>query len=100
MTWLGARQARSRQTTKDEISVTTAVLGSKAERASFGIEDFDKRIVDRGGPVVVLNDEAHHTHDEDSEWNKVIRGLHTATPGAQVVLHSLNRRPPGRRRQP
>jgi len=20
-------------------------------------------------PIVVLNDEAHHTHDEESEWN-------------------------------
>jgi type III restriction enzyme len=29
----------------------------------------------------VLNDEAHHTHDEESEWNKMIRGLHAAVPG-------------------
>ncbi len=25
---------------------------------------------------MVINDEAHHTHDEDSEWNNVIRRLH------------------------
>jgi len=25
---------------------------------------------------MVLNDEAHHTHDEESEWNKFIRKLH------------------------
>ena len=31
----------------------------------------------RGGPVFVANDEAHHTHDEDSEWNKGIRRLHS-----------------------
>jgi len=60
----------------------TAVLGPKPPARTSTIEDFDKRIVDRGGPVVVLNDEAHHTHDEDSEWNKVVRGLHaTATGG-------------------
>ena len=54
----------------------TAVLGPKppAERAE--VEDFAERIVARGGPALVLNDEAHHTHDEDSEWNKVIRRLH------------------------
>ena len=27
----------------------------------------------------LLNDEAHHTHDEESEWNKINRGLHAAT---------------------
>ena len=30
---------------------------------------------------MVLNDEAHHTHDEDSEWNKIIRGLHAEVSG-------------------
>ena len=44
-------------------------------------EDFDKRIVRRGGPIVVLNDEAHHTHDEASEWNKFIRQLHGDVAG-------------------
>jgi len=29
----------------------------------------------------VLNDEAHHTHDEESEWNKFIRGLGGEVPG-------------------
>jgi type III restriction enzyme len=63
---------------QDEQGELVAVLGSKPPAQTSGIEDFDKRIIDRGGPVVVLNDEAHHTHDEDSEWNKFIRGLHAA----------------------
>jgi len=29
---------------------------------------------------LVLNDEAHHTHDETNEWNQKIRGLHSKTP--------------------
>jgi type III restriction enzyme len=33
----------------------------------------------------VLNDEAHHTHDEESEWNKVIRGLHSRGPGGSTA---------------
>jgi type III restriction enzyme len=59
----------------------TAVLGPKPPARTSTIEDFDKRIVGRGGPVVVLNDEAHHTHDEDSEWNKIVRGLHASVTG-------------------
>ena len=59
----------------DEPVEMTAVLGQKPPAQRLTIEDFDKRIVSRGGPVVVLNDEAHHTHDEESEWNKIVRAL-------------------------
>jgi type III restriction enzyme len=65
----------------DEPEELTAVLGPKPPAQTSTTEDFDKRIIDRGGPVVVLNDEAHHTHDEDSEWNKIVRGLHATAPG-------------------
>jgi type III restriction enzyme len=75
------QQFYERQNGSQEPEELTAVLGPKPPAESSRIEDFDKRIVDRGGPVVVLNDEAHHTHDEESEWNKVIRGLHTLTSG-------------------
>ena len=30
--------------------------------------------------MLVINDEAHHTHDEGSEWNAVIGRLHEKTP--------------------
>ena len=86
----------------EEPEVMTAVLGSRPPADKLAIQDFDQRISARGGPVVVLNDEAHHTHDEESEWNKVIRRLHTdvrvgccratgflrhaATQGRRVVL--------------
>jgi type III restriction enzyme len=59
----------------------TAVLGPKPAAQASSIEDFNKRIIDRDGPVVVLNDEAHHTHDEESEWNRLVRGLHGASSG-------------------
>jgi type III restriction enzyme len=67
--------------TDDEPEELTAVLGRKPPLNMSTIEEFGERIGDRGGPVVVLNDEAHHTHDEDSEWNKFIRGLHADVPG-------------------
>ena len=64
----------------DEPEELTAVLGRRPVSQSVA-DDFDARIAERGGPVVVLNDEAHHTHDEDSEWNKIIRNLTVETPG-------------------
>lgn len=60
----------------EEPDVMTAVLGSKPPVQNLEIEDFDKRILARGDALMVINDEAHHTHDEESEWNKVIRRLH------------------------
>lgn len=65
----------------DEPDVMTAVLGPKPPARTIAVEDFDRRIVARGGPLLVLNDEAHHTHDETSEWNQVIRRLHGAIAG-------------------
>jgi len=59
----------------------TGVMGSKPPTKTMEVEDFDERIAARGGPCLVVNDEAHHTHDEDSEWNKVIRRLHDDVPG-------------------
>src|SRR5438270_5273579 len=42
--------------------------------------DFAERIARRCGHLLVINDEAHHTHDEGSEWNAVIQRLHEKTP--------------------
>jgi type III restriction enzyme len=55
----------------------TALLGNKPPAQNIAVEDFDKRIAARRAPVMVINDEAHHTHDEESEWNKVIRRLNS-----------------------
>ncbi len=63
----------------DEPEEMTAVLGNKPPAQNIAVEDFDTRIVARGAPVMVINDEAHHTHDEESEWNKVIRRLAAQT---------------------
>ena len=63
------QQFYERQSNGDnEPEELTAVLGRKPPANTSTVEDFSKRIVDRGGPVAVVNDEAHHTHDEESEW--------------------------------
>jgi len=62
----------------DEPDIMTTVLGPKPPAQTIQVESFDTRILARGGPVFVANDEAHHTHDEESEWSKTIRRLHQA----------------------
>lgn len=62
----------------NEPDIMTAVLGPRPPAQPLQVDGFDKRILARGGPVFVANDEAHHTHDEGSEWNKGIRRLHDA----------------------
>ncbi len=62
----------------DEPDIMTAVLGAKPPAQPMEIADFDTRIIKRGGRLLVVNDEAHHTHDEESEWNKSIRQLHAS----------------------
>lgn len=44
-----------------------------------------ERLAAFGERLMVLNDEAHHTWDEDSEWNAVIRSLHARTPLSQQL---------------
>lgn len=59
----------------------TAVLGSRPPANIQEIDDFDKRIAKRSGPCMIINDEAHHTHDEGSQWNEIIRKLNSQIPG-------------------
>ena len=60
----------------DEPEAMTGVLGPVPPMQTTMAADFDERIARRGAPVLVINDEGHHLHDEDSEWSRVIRRLH------------------------
>lgn len=64
----------------EEPEIMTEMLGPKPPTKKLELTDFAERIALRRGRLLVLNDEAHHTHDEDNEWNKVIRKLHGDTP--------------------
>ena len=68
---------RGNKKESEETSAMTAMLGSTPPSSKNEISDFEERIVVRDGLLMVLNDEAHHTHDEESEWNKFIRKIHT-----------------------
>jgi len=60
----------------DEPDIMTTMLGAKPPSSLNEEVSFKDRIIERGnGPVMVLNDEAHHTHDPDNEWNRAIRAI-------------------------
>ncbi len=60
----------------DEPDAMAALMGSKPPSRKQETEDFTERLQARGGKCLVLNDEAHHTHDEKLKWNEIIRTLH------------------------
>jgi type III restriction enzyme len=67
---------RNSNANSDEPEAMTAMLGPKPSGTLTSEVPFEERIAKRSGKVIVINDEAHHTHEEDSEWNNVIYKLH------------------------
>jgi type III restriction enzyme len=68
------------------------VLGPRPPAGLTQPPTFAERIGARAGNLLVINDEAHHTHDENSEWNGVIRSLHEYTPLAAQLDFSATPR--------
>ncbi len=59
----------------EEPEEITDILGPKPQFSKVELTDFGERLAKRDGNLLVINDEAHHTHDEESEWNKIIRKM-------------------------
>lgn len=76
----------------DEPEPLAAVLGPKAPPTLSESASFIERIHKRNGALLVLNDEAHHTHDEDNAWNTVIQTLHASRPVAAQLDFSATPR--------
>jgi len=71
---------RADRDAEQEPEPMTAVLGPKPPTQKLELAEFGDRIALRAGNLVIINDEAHHTHEEDNEWNNTIRALHAKTP--------------------
>ncbi|MCW4015166.1 MAG: DEAD/DEAH box helicase family protein, partial [Candidatus Bathyarchaeota archaeon] len=72
----------------------TDVLGRNPSNCVDSVEDFKPRLLKRTGPILVVNDEAHHTHDEDLKWNDIIRELNSKASdgvGAQLDFSATPR---------
>lgn len=76
----------------EEPDVMTAILGPKPPAQKLEQAGFAERIAQRAGRLLVVNDEAHHTHDEDLHWNEIIRQLHEKTPLAAQLDFSATPR--------
>jgi type III restriction enzyme len=70
------QQLHDRAVDDGEPEPMTGVLGPKPPISAEESIGFRDRIVARGGTCLVVNDEAHHTHDEKLKWNEIIRMLH------------------------
>jgi type III restriction enzyme len=77
---------------EDEPEAMRAILGPKPPANKLEISDFPERIAARKGNLLVVNDEAHHTHDEGSKWNEVIQNFHKQTPIAAQLDFSATPR--------
>jgi len=83
---------RPQNNSNEEPEAIKEVLGDKPQSQKLEITDFDERISKRDGLLLVLNDEAHHTHDETNEWNNVIRRIHqNSTLSAQLDFSATPR---------
>jgi type III restriction enzyme len=71
---------RADRSSRDEPEELTAVLGPRPSSDASEMDDFAARVATRDVGCLVINDEGHHTHDEENEWNQVIRRLHAVTP--------------------
>jgi len=65
----------------DEPKEISDILGRNPQTGSGFIEDFVPRLIRRNGPLLIVNDEAHHTHDEELQWNDIIRDLNSKVMG-------------------
>jgi len=83
---------RPDRSSEEEPEAMTGVLGPRPPTQKLELTDFGDRIALRAGRLLVVNDEAHHTHEEDNEWNKVIRKLHAKTPLAAQLDFSATPR--------
>ena len=71
----------------DEPKEISDVLGRKPPPEGSEIEPFVPRLIRRGGSILVVNDEAHHTWDEELKWNDIIRDLNSkVTRGVEAQL--------------
>ncbi len=86
-------RSERRKSGDDEPDIMTEMLGPKPrEDLNSDLAGFTDMLAKRAGQLLVLNDEAHHTHDEDNEWNTVIRKLHASLPLAAQLDFSATPR--------
>jgi len=86
-------RSERKKNSDEEPDIMTEMLGPKPkEDMNSDLTSFSEMLAKRTGRLLVLNDEAHHTHDEENEWNTVIRRLHVSLPLAAQLDFSATPR--------
>src|SRR6266487_6569277 len=86
-------RSERKKNSDEEPDIMTEMLGPKPkEDMNSDLSSFSEMLAKRTGRLLVLNDEAHHTHDEENEWNTVIRRLHVSLPLAAQLDFSATPR--------
>lgn len=75
-----------KETEAKEPEAMAGVLGLAPPPNGRTEDPFAERIARRDGRLIVFNDEAHHTHDEESAWNRALRALHAEGGGIAAQL--------------
>lgn len=73
-------QPSARATVGEEPAITDVLGPAPGTSIVANVVDLAQRLANREANLMVLNDEAHHVHDEDNEWNRIIRRIGTTTP--------------------
>ena len=74
-------------------NIGAGAIKATSKTKDMSAKDFPARIAARGGLIAVLNDEGHHTHDEESAWNKSIRRLDDQANGRVLVQYDVSATP-------
>jgi type III restriction enzyme len=72
-----------RDRANDATDVSNPVQALLGKKPIGGSETAGRPVIERVRELdrlLVINDEAHHVHDEDLAWNKTIQGLHRSVP--------------------
>lgn len=69
----------------DDENPAAIMLGPTPKMQKIETIDFVERITARQSHCFVMNDEAHHTHDEKLRWNEIIRELHEELDDCAVM---------------
>ena len=71
----------ARQTGATPENALQAILGKPAQKEASRTSTSLLQHVGKMSNLIVMNDEAHHVHEEDLAWNKTLLGLHHSVPG-------------------
>ena len=81
-------ESRDRRRTQ-EPDPMTAVLGNPPPADITTSEGLRERVLSHG-ELLVINDEAHHLHNEDLEWRKLIDGFHDSLRPRSGLMGQLD----------